>query len=156
MSQSRKARLVVMLMMAITGAAFFFGFLSEDMANLADYQREQVSQGLIIRYIIAMALGGAVSGAAFAGMFGRMTIPGWVLAFLGAVLASLLGGLIGSAIGLLPDMAADGLSLTEVISIGFGLVLIPLAMAGHPAMVGVWAVLMIIAHVWAGRIRRKA
>ncbi|MAC77517.1 MAG: hypothetical protein CML66_05580 [Rhodobacteraceae bacterium] len=159
MSQSRKAkvraRLVVMGMMAVTGAAFFYGFLTDDMARVTETQADQVSQGLIIRYIVAMALGGLVSGAIFAGMFGRMSIPGWVLALLGAVLASLIGGLVGSAIGLLPDLAADGLTLTEVISIGFGLVLIPLAMAGRPFMIAVWVVLMVATQIWAGRVRRQ-
>lgn len=154
MSQSRKARLVVMVMMALTGAAFFYGFFTDDMAHIAETQADAVPTSLVIRYIAAMALGGAIAGALFAGLFGWLSIPGWALGLLGAILASLIGGLIGSAIGLLPDLAADGLSLTEVISIGFGLVLIPLAMAGRPFMIAVWLVLMVITQVWAGRVRR--
>lgn len=153
MTPSRKARLIVTIMMSFTGATFFFGFLTEEMGRVTEEQAQLVSRGLIIRYIVAMAIGGAVAGLICAGLFGRHGLPGWLLVLLGAIVVTLLAGLIGSAIGQLPDMAADGLNMTELISIGFGLVLIPLAMAGRPAMIAVWAVLMVVTHLLARRAR---
>ncbi|MGR3803652.1 hypothetical protein [Marinibacterium profundimaris] len=153
MTASRKARGLVTIMMAITGAAFFFGFLTEELGHVTPEQAQSVPQELIIRYIVAMAIGGALSGLVCAGLFGRHGVGGWVLGLLGAVLASLLAGLIGSAIGQVPDMAAGGFNMTEVISIAFGLVLIPLAMAGRPVMIAVWAVLMVVTHLLARRAR---
>ncbi|WP_428928541.1 hypothetical protein [Marinibacterium sp. SX1] len=153
MSESTKARLVVTVMMALIGGAFFFGFLAEDMGRASDPGVENVGRGLVLRYIVAMAIGGALAGALCAGLFGHGGVTGWLRAVVGAVLASLLAGLIGSAIGQLPDMAADGLNMTEVISIGFGLVLIPLAMVGQPVMVAVWAALSVATHLMAHRVR---
>ena len=106
MTPSRKARLIVTIMMSLTGATFFFGFLTEEMARVTEEQAQLVSRGLIIRYIVAMAIGGAVAGLICAGLFGRHGLPGWLLVLLGAIVVTLLAGLIGSAIGQLPDSSA--------------------------------------------------
>ncbi|MEM8731064.1 MAG: hypothetical protein AAGF79_14225 [Pseudomonadota bacterium] len=153
MSPSRKARLTVIVLMAILGATFFFGFLSEDMGHVTEEQRDTVSQTLVLRYIVAMALGGAIGGAITAGLFGRHGVLGWLLGFVGGVLASLLGGFFGSALGLVPDLISSGFVLPDVVAVGFGFVLIPLSLVGEPLMVAVWLALVVITHVLARRAR---
>lgn len=154
MSGSRRARLIVAVMMAIAGAVFFYEFFRDDMANLSESAQADVSSALVIRYLVALAIGGAVAGAITAGLFGRNGVAGWAVAFLGAVLASLLTGLIGSAIGRFPDLIADGFGLNDVVAIGFGLVLIPLSMVDRPTLFAAWLVLMVATHLWARSARR--
>jgi hypothetical protein len=146
--------MVVALMMALTGAMFFFVFLAEDLNALTEAERANLPVGLILRYVVAMGLGGALAGALLAGMFGRRGVLGWVLAGLGGILVTLVAGMLGSAVGMLPDLLADGWQMADLIPILFGLLVLPLAMAGKPFVAIVWLALIVATHVLAGRARR--
>lgn len=147
-------RLIVAVMMALVGAMFFFVFLAEDIENMTNLEWADLPTGLVLRYIVAMGIGGAIAGFLLAGLFGRAGIGGWALAGIGGVLATLLAGLIGSAAGLLPDLLADGWQMADIIPIAFGLLVIPLAMVGKPLIALVWVALLGVTHVLAGRARR--
>ena len=151
-ARSIHARWVVIAIMAVTGAAFFYEFLNDDLHN-AGTDVGSTGVPLALRYLIAMAVGGGLSGAICAGMFGRSGAVGWLWAALGAVLATALAGLLGSFFGLIPDLLADGLTTQHLISAGFGLVLIPLSMVGRPVMIAVWLGLVVAAHLLARRAR---
>ncbi len=154
MGGAGQARMIVIVVMAITGAAFFYEFLSDDLQN-AGASQTALGVPLALRYILAMAAGGAVAGAILAGFFGRAGAGGWLWAGVGAVLSVVLAGGIGSALGLIPDILGDGLTTQHLISAGFGLVLIPLSMIGRPVMVVLWLGLAVAAHLLARRARRK-
>lgn len=150
----RSPRATVALMMAITGAMFFFVFVAEDASNIPDLKWSDLPLGLILRYLLAMGLGGALAGALMAGLFGRGGIGGWALAALGGVLATLIAGLLGSATGIVPDLLADGWQVADLIPILFGLLVLPLAMAGKPLIALVWLALIVTTHLLAARARR--
>lgn len=142
------ARWIVISVMGIMGAAFFYVFLSDDLQNSG-----ASAAPLASRYLIAMAVGGGLAGAVFARLFGQPGVQGWIWAAIGAVFCSLVAGLIGSFLGVVPDLIRDGLSSQNLVSIGFGLVLIPLAMVGRPIMFVVWLGLAAVAHLLAARAR---
>lgn len=154
MANARQARMIVVVVMAITGAAFFFEFLNDDLRN-AGISRAALNAPLALRYILAMAAGGALAGALLAGFFGRTGVIGGLWAGLGALIAVVLTGGIGSALALIPDILADGITTQHLISAGFGLVLIPLSMIGRPVMILLWLGLAVCAHLLALRARQK-
>jgi len=148
------ARRIVTAMMAVMGAAFFFVFLLEDVADPARNAWSDLPWALILRYILAMGIGGALAGAALAGLFGRRGVAGWLLAALAGLVVVAVTGLLGSAVGLLPDLLADGWQMKDLIPIGFGLLVLPLALINNPLVLVIWLVLLAVTHLWAGRRRR--
>jgi len=146
-------RAVVIAMMALTGAVFFFAFLYQDLAVLSLDQLGQAPWGLIVRYIVAMGLAGAVAGALFSGLFGRHGLPGWLLALLGGILATAVTGLLGSFFGLVPDLLTRGWGQTDFVAIGMGLLVVPLSFLDHPVFFPVWLVLILLTH-WLTARRR--
>lgn len=155
-ASGRSPRSVVALTMAICGAMFFSVFLKEDMSNMGASEWSDLPWGLILRYVVAMAIGGALAGALLAGLFGRDGILGWALAAIGGVLATLMAGLLGSAAGLVPDLFADGWQTGELIQIFAGLLVIPLSFAGNAWLVPIWLVLLAAAHILAKKARSSA
>ncbi len=72
------------------------------------------------------------------------------------MLAAVSSGIFGSLFGLLPDMLHDGFQLGDVIAIGFGALVLPLATVGHPWLLILWLILVVASHLWARRVRRGA
>lgn len=149
----RSPRYVSTLMMALIGVLLIAAFMAEDVVAQGDLAWADLPKGLMLRYLLAMAVGGALSGWLLAGMFGRGGLGGFLLGFLGAVLATLVAGLFGSAAGLLPDLLRDGWSGADLVPILYGLAALPLAFAGQPLLLLGWLVLMLFTHLWARRVR---
>jgi len=146
-------RLIACGMMALTGAFFFSVFVSQDLRNLTDTQTGNVPWGLIVRYALAMAAGGAVAGLVFSGLFGRRGVGGWLLALIGGILAATLAGLAGSLIGDLPQSLSTGFSGDAIIRIFAGLLVVPLSITEQPIMAGVLLVMVALTHVLVKRAR---
>lgn len=149
-------RRAVMTVMALAGCLLFCAFLLEDAVEISAVDWAALPWGLIARYIVAMALGGALAGWLAGGLFGRAGLVGWLLSGLGAVLAAVSSGLFGSFFGLMPDMLRDGLQLGDAIAVGFGALVLPLAAYGHPWLLLGWLLLVVLAHLWACRQRSGA
>ncbi|SDL87709.1 hypothetical protein [Aliiruegeria lutimaris] len=146
-------RRVVALMMALTGAMFLFFLLREDVQNFTALEWSDLPMALVLRYLVAMALGGALSGWLLAGFFGRAGVSGWALAGVGGVIATLLACLVGSAFGRLPELLADGWQLADLIPVMAGLLVPVFAMAGQPLIAAGWVVIVVLTHILAGRAR---
>lgn len=146
-------RTITTVMMALTGASLFIAFMLEDLSGLNADQAAALPRSLVLRYILAMAIGGALAGWLLAGLFGRRGLRGWLLALLGGILTALIAGLLGSAVGLLPDLLADGFSMGDLIAVAFGLFVFPLALAGQPLLFALWLALLALTHLWARRAR---
>ncbi|MEM1073018.1 MAG: hypothetical protein AAGI36_01095 [Pseudomonadota bacterium] len=140
------ARRVASPMMALTGAIFFFAFVFQDIRIHPEIPAGELPWGLIIRYGVAMTLGGAVAGYLMAGLFGRSGIGGWILSFLAGTLATLLLGLVGSAFGLIPDLADQGLTSGELVQITLGALVVPLSLIEQPYLILVLLVLFGATH----------
>ncbi|WP_353474759.1 hypothetical protein PVT71_14415 [Salipiger sp. H15] len=149
----RSPRYITALMMALIGVLLISAFMAEDAAAKGDVAWADLPKGLMLRYMLAMAVGGALSGWLLSGMFGRRGLGGFVLGFAGAVIATLVAGLFGSAAGLLPDLLRDGWSSSDLIPILYGLAALPLAFAGQPLLFAGWMALMLLTHLWARGIR---
>jgi hypothetical protein len=143
---------VTTAMMALVGAGFFSVFLLEDVLGRG-VNWGTLPWGLVLRYVVSMGLGGAFAGWLLSGTFGRRGASGWLLALLGGVLATTTAGLFGSAAGLLPDVLSDGWETADLVPIGFGLAVLPLAFAGQPLVFLAWLGCVLITHVWARRSR---
>lgn len=148
-------RLIVVLMMAISGAVFFFAFLAEDLGGPSGITLSDIPTGLLLRYIFAMAAGGALAGFLLSGWFGRRGFLGGVLALLGAIVAALIAGLFGSAIGLAPDILADGWQMKDIIPIGMGAAIVPLAFVSQPILLLPWLTLLVITQIWTKAARQR-
>ncbi|MGV6803137.1 MAG: hypothetical protein ACWA49_02950 [Ruegeria sp.] len=146
-STKRKPRLAATMMMAVIGASLFLLFLSRDLPDglSDDWAKENI--GLVVRYVIAMTLGGAIMGYLLASMFGRPSWGGWVIAFFGGLISTLVAGAFGSFIGLLPDLLADGWQSTDLVSILFGFLVLPLAAAENTASTLIWLAMVFAAHL---------
>ncbi|MBE9636797.1 hypothetical protein [Salipiger mangrovisoli] len=151
--RTRSPRYVTTLMMALIGVMLIAAFMAEDAAAKGDVTWADLPKGLMLRYLLAMAIGGALAGWLLSGMFGRRGVGGFMLGFLGSVIATLVAGLFGSAAGLLPDLLRDGWSSADLIPVLYGLAVLPLAFAGQPLLFVGWLVLMLLTHLWARRIR---
>lgn len=149
----RSPRYVTTLMMALIGVLLIAAFMAEDVVATGNVAWADLPKGLMLRYLLAMAIGGALSGWLLCGMFGRGGLGGFVLGFLGSVIATLVAGLFGSAAGLLPDLLRDGWSSSDLIPIFYGLAVLPLAFAGQPLLFAGWLVVMLLTHLWARSIR---
>ena len=142
------------LMMALLGALLFAAFVLQDIRNHPEIPTGELPWDLILRYAVAMTLGGALAGFVFSGLFGRQGIGGWILTMISGLIAAAVSGLIGSAIGLLPDLSAGGLSTGEILQIAVGLLVLPLSIAEEPWLVLPVAALLIATHVWCRAARQ--
>jgi hypothetical protein len=141
-------------MMAATGAGFFFIFVLQDL-TAGVVRWSDLPAGLVVRYIVAMGLGGGVAGWLLAGLFGRRGLAGWPLAILGGIVATTVSGLLGSAVAFLPDVLADGWDVVDVIPIVYGLAIVPLTFAARPTLFFVWLALIVATHLWARHARAR-
>ncbi len=142
------------LMMALNGLFFFFAFTIQDLRASETLSARSLPQALVIRYILAMAVGGAVAGLLTAGMFGRGGFGGWFLALLAGIVASVFAGMFGSAFGTVPELLKDGWHGRDFVPILFGALILPLAAAVRPTLLIVWLVLVLLTHAWARKARR--
>ncbi|WP_297977620.1 hypothetical protein, partial [uncultured Amaricoccus sp.] len=142
-------------MMALIGAGLFFVLLAGELPGRESADWDDLPTGIVVRYIVTMALGSAVAGWLLAGLFGRRGAAGWLLALLGAVAATMVAGLLGSALGLLPDLLRDGWQSSDLIPILFGLAVLPLAFVGKPLLLAAWLGLIALTHVWARQARGR-
>jgi hypothetical protein len=143
------------LLMALVGVFFFLVFLAQDLSHFETMSLGDLPLLLILRYAVAMTLGGALSGLVFAGLFGRGGVGGWILALLGGLVAALLSGLFGSAVALLPDLLADGYHPADLLRVLLGTLVLPLSLAEQPLLGLVLLALIAAAHLLARRARRN-
>ncbi|WP_171126984.1 MULTISPECIES: hypothetical protein [unclassified Ruegeria] len=154
-SPKKAPRRAATLVMAVIGASLFLLFLSRDLpGGLGDDWAKQ-NFGLVIRYVIAMTIGGAFMGFLLAPMFGRSGVGGWVTALVGGLLSTFIAGAFGSFFGLLPDLLSDGWQASDLVSILFGFAVLPLAAAENISSSLIWLVMVIAAHVLSLFERRK-
>ena len=150
---SKSPRLLITLAITVTSALTFAALLIEDLNGFDDLEFDDLPWGLILRYMVTMALGGAVAGFLLAGMFGRRRIGGWFLAILGGVVATLLAGLLGSFFGWLPDYLSAGDQPNALVSILAGALVPIFAFAGRPVLFLLWVMLIVATHLLARRAR---
>ena len=143
----------VTIVLALASMLLFISLVFEDMGELTDTDWANLPIGLITRYLIAMGLGGALAGYFLSGLFGRTGLLGWFLTMLGGVLAATFAGLLGSAIGLSPDLLSDGLQTRDIVAIGAGALVLPLALTGWPILLPIWISLLSTAHICARKRR---
>lgn len=148
-------RLIASLMMALIGAYLFAAFVLQDLRIHPDVPRSDLPWALILRYALAMVLGGAVSGLLFCGLFGRKGAFGWVLAVIGGIIAASVSGLLGSAFGLLPNLLSDGFSTTDAVQVAAGLLILPLSAIEQPSVLAIVLGLIVLAHVLLRRARKS-
>ena len=149
----KSPRLLITVAIAVTSALTFAALLIEDLNGFDDLEFDDLPWGLILRYMVTMALGGAVAGFLLAGMFGRRRFGGWFLAILGGVVATLLAGLLGSFFGWLPDYLSPGNQPNALVSILAGALVPIFAFAGRPILFLLWVVLIVATHLLARRAR---
>ncbi|QJF51196.1 hypothetical protein [Roseobacter ponti] len=150
---SKRLKRQVILTLALASMLLFLALVFEDIGELAAANWSELPLGLIVRYAVAMGIGGAVAGYVLAGLFGRQGITGWCLAMTAGVLVATFAGLLGSAIGLAPDLLSDGYQTRDIVAIGAGALVFPLAVIGWPVLLPVWIVLIARAHMLARRRR---
>jgi hypothetical protein len=142
------------LMMAVVGVLVFSVLLVGDIGLLPADGPTGVPWALVVRYAIAMAIGGALAGVVLAGLFGRAGIGGWLLSLVGGAVASIVAGFLGSAVGLAPDLLRDGLQPGDLIAVGFGALLAPIALFESWGHLAVWVGLVALTHLLCARARR--
>jgi hypothetical protein len=147
-------RPIAALMMAVVGVLVFSVLLLGDIGLLPSDRSTAVPWSLVIRYAVAMAIGGALAGAVLADLFGRAGVGGWLLSLLGGALASVVAGFLGSAVGLAPDLLRDGLQPGDLIAIGFGAFLAPIALLESWGHLAVWFALVALTHLLCAKARR--
>lgn len=143
----------VTIVLACASMLLFLALVFEDISELADTDWSDLPLGLITRYLIAMGLGGALAGYFLSGLFGKNGILGWLLAIVGGVVAATFAGLVGSAIGLSPDLLSDGFQTRDMVAIGAGALVFPLALIGWPILLPIWVALIFTAHILARKRR---
>lgn len=147
------ARGIVIGMMALIGCLLFIAFFMEDVLGSEALSWSNQPWPLVFRYVVAMAIGGALAGFLTTGLFGRRGILGWILAALGGLFAAFIAGLFGSLAGQVPDLLASGWSSTGMVSVAFGALIAPLAFVGQPMILVGWLVLVALTHLWVRRSR---
>ena len=148
-------RITAALMMALLGALLFAAFVLQDIRLRPDLPAGELPWGLMIRYGLAMTLGGAIAGLLFSGLFGRSGAGGWVLTLIAGILAAAISGVLGSAVGLLPELLTDGLNTTEIVRVAAGLLILPLAIVEQPWLAIVLVLLLVITHLRCHAARRN-
>ncbi len=146
-TKTKTPRLAPTITMALIGASLFLLFLSRDLPEglRDDWAIENV--GLVVRYVIAMTLGGATMGYLLAFMFGRAGFGGWILALIGGVLSTLVAGACGSLLGLLPDLLADGWQANDLVAILFGFLVLPIAAVDKLGSSLIWLAAIVAAQI---------
>ena len=150
---AREPKLITSILLAAASALLFLALVFDDIGDLAGTDWSELPLGLIVRYLLAMAVGGAIAGYALSNLFGRTGLLGWVLALIGGILVATFAGLLGSAIGLLPDLLSDGFQTPDILAVGAGVLVLPLAMLGWPILIPVWVGLIFLVHLLARRQR---
>ncbi|WP_147238796.1 hypothetical protein [Rhodosalinus halophilus] len=153
--QPGSPRVAVAGAMALAGALLFVVFLYEDMEDALRAAEAALPWGPILGYVVAMGFGGAVAGALLSGAFGRRGIGGWFLSALAGVVTTTVGGMLGSLAGLLPSLISEGWTTGDLIGIGAGALILPLAIIDWPLLILIWIGLVVAAHLLA-RHRRPA
>ncbi|WP_295314252.1 hypothetical protein [Roseobacter sp.] len=144
----------VILTLALASMLLFLALVFEDVGELATVDWSELPLGLIVRYAVAMGIGGAIAGYILMGLFGRPGVIGWGLSMTGGILVATFAGLLGSAIGLSPDLLSDGYQTRDIVAIGAGALVLPLAVIGWPVLLPVWIVLIARAHMLARKRRQ--
>jgi hypothetical protein len=140
-------------MMALSSALLFIVFLAEDFGGLMATLQAELPWGLVLRYLVAMAAGGALCGALLSGLFGRQGLGGWLLAGLGGIVTATIAGMLGSLLGLLPDLLADGWQTRDLVAVGAGALVLPLAATGWTPLLALWAAVVGGTHIRVRRLR---
>ena len=141
------------LLLALASALLFLALVFEDFGQLAETDLSELPMGLIVRYFLAMGLGGAIAGYVLSNLFGRTGLLGWILAMIGGILVATFAGLLGSAIGLLPDLVSDGFQSSDILAVVAGALVLPLALIGWPILLPIWICLILLVHFLAKRRR---
>lgn len=102
------------------------------------------------------AAGGALAGAALAGLFGRRGAAGWALAALAGALVTLLGGLAGALAENARDLFAGADPAALALRVAGGTLVAPLAIAAAPWLGAVWAGAIAALHLGALAARARA
>lgn len=139
--------------MAVMGLMFFGAFVGQDVRIHPEIAFADMPWGLILRYALAMTLGGALAGYLLAGLFGRRGLLGWFVAFVGGLLCALIAGVFGSVIGLVPDLLADGYQTADLVRAALGALVVPLSLIEAPILLPVLVGLLIAAHLLVKRSR---
>ncbi|MDW4498548.1 hypothetical protein R5H30_11190 [Sulfitobacter sp. D35] len=154
-------RWIAALMMALSGLFFFLALLMQDMRALDSLNRETVPIGLMLRYAVAMALGGALAGYLTSALFGRgafggllRSFGGYLLAIVAGIVASIFAGAFGAAFGEVPELLRDGYHTRDLVPIAGGAVILAFVAAGRPVLLLVWFGIVIATHVWTRKARR--
>ncbi|MES0827719.1 hypothetical protein [Ruegeria sp. SCP11] len=153
--KGKTPRLVSTISMALIGASLFLLFLSRDLSEGLQDEWARENWGLVVRYVIAMLLGGAIMGYLLASMFGHAGLGGWIWAFIGGLLSTLVAGACGSLIGLLPDLLADGWQAKDLVAILFGFLVLPIAAAEKLGSSVIWLAAVAATHVLSKYVRSK-
>lgn len=141
--------------MAFVGVILFVTVVHSDLAAISESRSANAPTGLIIRYALAMAIGGALAGYVLSRLFGRAGIMGWILALIGGLLATIGSGLIGSLFGRLPELLSDGFQMGDLIAVAAGM-LIPLFALGDDGWLTlVWLIMILAAHVWKRQLQNR-
>lgn len=151
---SFKPKHVVAGAMALVGVTLFVTVLHNDLANLSDSRSASAPIGLIIRYVLAMAVGGAIVGYALSGLFGRPGIIGWILALIAGAIATIGSGLIGSLVGLLPDLLSDGFQAGDLIAVAAGTLILPFALSDDVWLAVLWPAMIGAVHFVVRKIKK--
>lgn len=146
---------IATVMMAALGAGFLVVFALQD-APAEGLVWVDLPWRIILRYVLAMGIGGGLVGWLLAGCFGRRGAAGWFYALLGGFAATLVAGLVGSAVGQLPVVLLDGWQMADLIPIAFGLLVAPLVIASRPILVLAWIAMIVATHLLARRARAAA
>ncbi len=150
-TSTRSPVLAESLLLAAASALLFLALVFEDFDQLRETDWSEQPMGLIVRYFVAMGLGGAVAGYALSNLFGRSGLLGWVLAAMGGILVATFAGLLGSAIGLLPDLVSNGFQTPDILAVSAGALVLPLALIGWPTLLPIWIGLIFLVHILAKR-----
>ena len=150
---TRAPKLAASLLLAAASALLFLALIFDDFGHLSETDWSELPLVLIVRYFLAMGVGGAIAGYALSNLFGRTGLLGWVLALIGGILAATFAGLLGSAIGLLPDLLSDGFQSHDILAVTAGALVLPLAMIGWPVLIPIWVCLVFLVHLLAKRQR---
>jgi hypothetical protein len=141
--------------MALVGLLFFLIFVAQDFSHFDGMAPSDLPALLILRYALAMSLGGGLSGLVCAGLFGRSGAIGWILAVVGGLVAALLAGLLGSGVALLPELLADGYQASDLFKVLMGALVLPLSLGEQPVLGVLLLALIAAAHLLARKARRK-
>ncbi|MGI9366562.1 MAG: hypothetical protein ACR2O8_15370 [Rhizobiaceae bacterium] len=159
MIESSKPRLapkfVPVGVMALLGVILFVTVVHNDLAALSASRSANAPTGLIIRYALAMAIGGALAGFALSRLFGRTGVLGWIWALIAGILATIGSGLIGGLFGRLPELLSDGFQAGDLIAVAAGTLILPFALGDDVWLAILWLAMILAAHVWKRHLQNR-